>query len=183
MLTQQAFDQLLGSLDSNREAAGQKYQEIHTRLIRFFEWRGCPFPDQHADETINRLARKVFAGEEIRDLAKYSFGVARLLCLEINKASAKERQAIADLPRPDSAANENHEQRLECLRHCLKALTPDQVDLIFTYYHGEKSDKIQHRKTLAMQLRISLNTLRMRALRLREKLEDCVEHCLAASQV
>jgi len=180
MLTQEAFDRLLGSFDSNREVAGEKYQETHADLIRFFEWRGCPFPDQHADEAINRVAKKVFVGEEIRDLAKYSFGVARLLCLEIQKASARERQALRDLPAPDTSLDEEHERRLDCLRHCLKSLTAAEVDLIFNYYQGEKSEKIKHRKTLATRLRISLNTLRMRALRLREKLEACVEQGLIA---
>jgi len=179
MLTQESFDRLLGSFDSDREIAGAKYQQIHSDLIRFFEWRGCPFPDQHADETLNRVAKKVFAGEEIRDLKKYSFGVARLLYLEIQKASARERQALRDLPELNTSRNEEHELRLDCLRLCLKGLTADQVDLIFNYYRGEKSEKIKHRKTLASRLQISLNTLRMRALRLREKLEACVEECLS----
>ena len=179
MLTQEAFDRLLVSFDSNREVAGAKYREIHGQLIRFFEWRGCPFPEEHADETINRVAKKVFVGEEIHDLAKYSFGVARLLCLEIQKARAKERQALHDLPETSNAHEEVDERRLECLRHCLKGLAGDQIDLILNYYHGEKSAKIKHRKTLAERLRIPVNTLRMRALRLREKLEACVEECLA----
>lgn len=180
MLTQEAFDQLLVSFDANREVAGVKYQEIRGNLIRFFEWQGCPFPNEHADETLNRVAKRVFGGEEIRDLAKYSFGVARLLCLEIHKASAKERQALDDLLETSAAHEEVDETRLDCLRQCLKSLTADQTDLILNYYHGEKSDQIRHRKTLAGRLRIPVNTLRMRALRLREKLEACLEHCLAA---
>ena len=101
-------------------------------------------------------------------------------CLEIQKASARERQALRDLPAPDTSLDEEHERRLDCLRHCLKSLPADQVDLIFNYYQGEKTEKIKHRKTLANRLRISLNTLRMRALRLREKLEACVEQGLIA---
>ena len=142
-----------------------------------------PIPEDHADETINRVAKRVFGGEELRDPAKYCFGVARLLCLEIQKASARERQALNEFPATSAAYEEGREGRLDCLRHCLNGQTANQIDLILNYYHGEKSDKIKHRKSLAQRLRIPVNTLRMRALRLREKLEACVAQCLAAKRV
>ena len=40
---------LLACLADDRETAGEKYLEIRRNLIRFFEWRGCPFPEDHAD--------------------------------------------------------------------------------------------------------------------------------------
>ena len=84
-LTQEAFDKLLHALDGDRARAGNIYQETRSNLIRFFEWRGCPFPEDHADETINRVARRILEGEDVRDVPKYFFGVARLLFLEIQK--------------------------------------------------------------------------------------------------
>jgi hypothetical protein len=54
-LTQEAFDKLLLSFGNDRDSGGQKYLEIRSNLTRFFEWRGCPFPEDHADETINRM--------------------------------------------------------------------------------------------------------------------------------
>jgi hypothetical protein len=65
-LTQEAFDRLLDSLGSDRDAAGTRYLEIRRNLVRLFEWRGCPIPDEYVDETINRCARKICEGEEIR---------------------------------------------------------------------------------------------------------------------
>src|SRR5262245_29668334 len=97
-LTQEAFDTLLVAFDADREIAGKKYLELRVALIRFFEWRGCPFPEDHADETINRVARKISEGEAIRDPAHYAIGVARMLMLEIHKAREKERRALDEMP-------------------------------------------------------------------------------------
>jgi DNA-directed RNA polymerase specialized sigma24 family protein len=177
-LTQEAFDRLLLSLDSDRENAGAIYQETRGKLTRFFEWRGCPFPEDHADETINRVAKRISEGEDIRDLPKYFFGVARLLFLEIQKERARELQALNNLPAAVSSAPDSREQGLNCLRNCLESISSKQRDLIIGYYQGEKSNKIKNRQTLSERLQIPINTLRMRALRLREQLETCVENCL-----
>jgi DNA-directed RNA polymerase specialized sigma24 family protein len=177
-LTQAAFDGLLESLAADRERAGQLYQETRANLVGFFEWRGCPFPEDHADETINRVAKRISEGEEIHNLTKYFFGVARLLFLEIQRERARELHALSDLPKPLSGSPDTGEQRLDCLRHCLKSISSEQRELIVGYYEGEKSNKIKNRKRLSDRMKIPINTLRMRALRLREQLEECVEKCL-----
>jgi len=176
-LTQNAFDELLQTLDSDRDRAGNIYQKTRDNLIRFFEWRGCAFPEDHADETINRVAKRVSEGEEVREITKYFFGVARLLFLEIQKERTRALHAFANLPQADDCLNSN-ETRLDCLKHCLKSISADQRDLIIGYYQGEKSHKIHNRQRLSERLRIPINTLRMRALRLRDQLEACVEACL-----
>ena len=43
-LTQEAFDKLLVALGGDRDSAAEKYLEIRTNLVRFFEWRGCLVP-------------------------------------------------------------------------------------------------------------------------------------------
>lgn len=179
-LTQEAFDKLLARLDEDRERAGEKYQELRGRLVRFFEWQTCPFPEDHADEAINRVAHKLVQGEEIRAPSSYSFGVARMLLLEIRKEQERERRALHELPATDTASHDDDfsEAGLECLRQCLESLLPDDRELLMHYYQGEKGEKIENRRSLAERLRVSLNTLRMRALRLREKLEACVVKCL-----
>ena len=179
-LTQEAFDKLLLALGADRESGGEKYLEIRNNLIRFFEWRGCSFPEDHADETINRVARKVAEGEEILNPSGYAMGVARLLLLEIIKVRQKEQQALTEIGTQSEVYEEagDGEGRLECLRSCLQTLSPDNRELILEYYQGEKGAKIQNRKKLIERLGIPVNTLRMRALRLRERLQVCVEDCL-----
>ena len=179
-LNQEAFDKLLVAFDVDRETAGRKYLEIRNNLTRFFEWRGCSFPEDHADETINRMAKRVFEGEAILNHSGYAMGVARLLLLEINKGRQREQSALAEIgAAPDIYVPEDDdESRLTCLRSCLQTLSPDNRELILQYYQGEKGDKIENRKKLLDRLGIPVNTLRMRALRLRERLQACVEECV-----
>ncbi len=179
-LTQEAFDQLLAAFDADRESAGRKYLELRGHLIRLFEWRGCPFPEDHADETINRVARKLSEGELIREPAQYAVGVARLLTLEIHKERVKQQSAFDELARTEVAAYELEapDARVECLERCLASLSPENRELILHYYQGEKGAKIANRKRLTDRFKVPINTLRMRALRLREKLLECVEQCL-----
>jgi DNA-directed RNA polymerase specialized sigma24 family protein len=180
-LTQDAFDRLLIALGGDRDSGGEKYLEIRTRLTRFFEWRGCSFPEDHADETFNRIAKKIDEGEQILNPAGYAMGVARLLLLEIMKHRQREQSALNEIGTASEAAVTAHDgdARLDCLQNCLQTLSPDNRELILQYYQGEKSEKIRHRKQLLDRLGIPVNTLRMRALRLRERLQGCVEQCLS----
>ncbi len=182
-LTQEAFDKLLLALGEDRDSGSQKYLEIRTNLTRFFEWRGCSFPEDHADETINRVAKKVAEGEEILNPAGYAMGVARLLLLEIIKGRQREQSALNELGTASEVYVEpdDGEGRLTCLKQCLQSLSPDNRDLILQYYQGEKSEKIRNRKNLLEKLGVPVNTLRMRALRLRERLQGCVEECVGRS--
>ena len=180
-LTQDAFDRLLIALGGDRDSGSEKYLEIRSNLTRFFEWRGCSFPEDHADETFNRIARKIDEGEAILNPAGYAMGVARLLLLEILKSRQREQTALNEIGTASDVyvAADDGEDRLVCLRDCLQSLSPDNRELILQYYQGEKGEKIQNRKKLLDQLGIPVNTLRMRALRLREKLQGCVQECLS----
>jgi DNA-directed RNA polymerase specialized sigma24 family protein len=179
-LTQEAFDKLLATLGPDRESAGSKYLEVRSNLIRFFEWRGCAFPEDHADETINRVAKRVAEGEEIRNPTSYFLGAARMLLLEIHKERAKERQALSELANAETASYEFEElePRVECLERCLASLSTENRELILQYYHGEKGEKIETRKRLSERFGMQINALRMRAVRLRERLLLCVSDCL-----
>ncbi len=178
-LTQEAFDKLLATFADDTESAARIYLEIRSNLTRFFEWRGCPFPDEHADETMNRVAKRLLEGEEIRNPSSYCIGVARLLLLEINKERLREQQALSEFPSAMITAYQPDESEvlLDCLRDCLQQLSADNRELILQYYFHEKGAKIESRKRLAERLNIPVNTLRMRALRIRENLQRGVETC------
>jgi DNA-directed RNA polymerase specialized sigma24 family protein len=181
-LTQEAFDQLLLAFGEDRDTGGKKYLEIRSNLTRFFEWRSCPFPEDHADETINRIAKRVAEGEQIQNPSGYAMGVARLLVLEIIKGRQREQVALTEITTTASeisGESNDGEERIGCLRSCLNGLTTENRQLITEYYEGEKGDKIQNRKKLVEKLGIPVNTLRMRALRLRDRLQVCVEDCLS----
>src|SRR3989442_16018156 len=84
-LTADAFTKLLDRLGADRQRAGEKYEDLRRTLIRFFEWRGAPFPEEHADESFNRVARKLGEGLEIKNIGGYCYQVARLGFLETTK--------------------------------------------------------------------------------------------------
>ena len=182
-LTKEAFDRLLACLDADLEAAGEKYLLMRRNLVRYFEGRGCPFAEDHADESINRIAKRLDESEDIRDINGYSYGIARLLLLEIYKERAREEKALKELPSlrlVDSDPPEFDEagERLECLNHCLERLPPDGRQLIVAYYQGESQSRIENRKRLTESLGIPNRALRSRAVRIREKLEACLSTCL-----
>jgi DNA-directed RNA polymerase specialized sigma24 family protein len=180
-LTQPAFDGLLASLGPDRDTAADRYLEIRRNLVRLFEWRGCPAPEEYADETINRCAKKIADGEIIRDPATYCIGIARMLLLEMCRDRARQTRPLEDAPEPQAQLPEpegDRDQRVECLRLCLGQLPPDHRALILSYYQGDKGDKIKNRNGLTRTLGISSGTLRMRALRVRASLQLCAENCV-----
>jgi DNA-directed RNA polymerase specialized sigma24 family protein len=180
-LTQQSFDGLLALLGPDRDVAADRYLEIRRNLVRLFEWRGCSTPEEYADDTINRCARKIGDGEVVRDPATYCIGIARMLLLEMGRDRARQARPLDDAPEPRVLPHEpeaDRDHHVECLRMCLGQLPPDQRTLILSYYQGDKGDKIKNRDGLTRRLGISPGTLRMRALRVRASLQLCSENCL-----
>jgi len=185
-LTKEAFERLLSSLDARRDRAGEKYESVRRKLTEFFEARGSLSPADHADETINRVARKLEEGENVQDLSRYFYGVARLLLKETLRARENEPIELDLVSTPAIAADEDEqnqrrqeeEQRLKCFEICLGKLpTADRV-LIIEYYREERGIKIEQRKQQAEALNLSLNALRLRACRIRAGLGDCINSCI-----
>jgi DNA-directed RNA polymerase specialized sigma24 family protein len=124
-LTAEAFGKLLDRLNADRERAAEKYEDLRRTLTRFFEWRGAPFPDEHTDETFDRVARKLGEGVEIRNIGGYCYEVARLVFLEAVKGHDNKRAPLesAKLEAAASVTDDTVEQevRLACLEDCLRA--------------------------------------------------------------
>lgn len=182
-LTREAFDALLLNLDADRTKAGEKYLRLRKNLVRFFETRGIVQAEEAADETLNRLARKLDGGEQFENINSYALGVARYLALELRKSPAQK--TVGELPEigvsPFDAECEEKEIKLNCLDNCLKDLPSENREIIVGYYRGEKREKIENRHRLAESLQIPQNALRNRAVRLRDKLESCIRDCLRKS--
>jgi len=174
LLTQEAFDALLAWLDPNRERAGEKYESIRLRLIKIFACRGCWEPEDLADETINRVSKKLGEIE-----STYSGDPARYFCGVANKVHLEYvRRRPTPIPPPSPGPSDEIEKEYECLERCIQQLPPNSRDLVLQYYQQEKRAKIDHRKLLADQLGIALNALRIRACRIRAELQKCVQSCV-----
>lgn len=182
-LTAQAFSRLLKRLGDDEDQAAKNYEDLRHTLIRSFEWRGAPFPEEHADETLNRLARKLDEGVEIRNISDYTYTVARLVWLEALKGNYKRRAPLDEIDNEPVAHDTSGEMaekevRLNCLDDCLAALPRENRDLIMEYYVDEKRGRIDRRRDLAERLGLRRDALANRAQRLRDKLEQCVTRCL-----
>ncbi|HEU0179574.1 MAG TPA: hypothetical protein VFV58_35525 [Blastocatellia bacterium] len=181
-LTPEAFTKLLAELDSDPETAGRKYEELRRKLIKFFEWRGALFQEELADETLNRLARKIVEGEEIeKNVVALSLGIARFVFLETLKRPDNRRaemKELATVAAPPERWEEDDDLWVVCLRDCLRGVSDENRELIIEYYQAEGRARIDDRKILAARLGISLNALFSRAKRTRSKLEECVTRCV-----
>jgi DNA-directed RNA polymerase specialized sigma24 family protein len=176
LLTGEALAALLKVLGPDRETAAERYETIRRKLIRLFEWRGCAFPEDLADETINRAARRFAEGVEVRSADPYGYfcGIAHLLYKESMRRHSREHLALesGDWLAVPAAEEAEPDQRLEVLRDCLQALPDDQRRLVLQYHQDE--DHIHSRKEMAENLGLPMNALRIRVHRIRRRLEDCV---------
>jgi len=180
MLQQEEFDRLLAWLDDDKERAGATYEKIRWRLIAILASRGCRLPEEIADETMDRVARRVSAIEStyVGDKAIYFLGVMNNVHHEYLK------RPIASPPIEVIGEDANQrEQTHVCLDKCLKKLSSHSRTLIEQYYSADKGAKIQLRRRIAHDLGITAGVLRLRALRIRQKLQVCIEHCLEVSEV
>src|SRR5258708_18826628 len=181
-LTAETFTKLLDRLDADREGAAEKDEDLRRTLTRFFGWRAAPFPDEHTDETFNRVARKLIEGVEIRNIGGYCYEVARLVFLESTKGHDSKRASLESirLQAEENSADELAEKELRfvCLEDCLRGLPSDKAELIQEYYRYEKHAQIDRRRALAERFGLRRNALANRAQRLRDNLQQCVSECL-----
>jgi DNA-directed RNA polymerase specialized sigma24 family protein len=181
-VTAEAFGRLLDALDSDRHRAGERYEELRRTLVRFFEWRGAPFPEEHADETFDRVSRKLGPSLEIANIGGYCYEVARFVCLEALKGRDSRSVSIDSVGMPAivAPALEPTEpaSRLACLERCLGALPRENRALILEYYRDQGRVRIDRRKAMAERLGVPRETLANRAQRVRDRLEQCVSECL-----
>jgi RNA polymerase sigma factor (sigma-70 family) len=187
IITQEQFDELLAWLDPNHAEAGAKYEAIRHSLIRIFTWRGIAEAEDMADEVINRVAHNIFKIKPgyVGDPASYFYSVGNNLIMEQWKKKTLHvplTEADGQTTPPDPSIEEeqagDREREYECLSLCVQQLEADKRELILAYYEKEKQAKIDHRKALARQENIDLNTLRVRVHRIRARLEECIQRCL-----
>ena len=174
------FNSLLLMLDSNREQAGIRYEELRQRLISYFRHRECLTPEDLADKTFTRVSGKLVEGEEIRNIGAFCFGVARMILKEHWTSLNKQPSSLTDLPAGQEpscdpfrteAEIEIERQKLERMEWCFDQLRDEDRQLLNDYSIRA------NREHLAHVLGTTLEYLRVKVHRLREKLKKCVEAC------
>lgn len=177
------FNLFLRWLDPDIEKAAERYESMRRNLITIFVRRGCHRAEELTDETFNRVMRRLpkmidtYVGEPNR----YIIVVAKHLHLEYvdetnRQDSLPDHDHDSDLSvEPD---DDTKEVEYACLERCLKELPIKQQKLVVEYYYEDRRAKIDHRKQMADEMGINLNALRIRAHRIRNVLEECLEKCL-----
>lgn len=190
VLTQHVFRRFLSWLG---DSSGEKYLEMHRRLVCYFDRKNCLSPAELADETLNRIARRLEEEGAITDTmpVRYCYIVAKFVFLEYLRRSEHSQVSLDELSGSEHPAlrlatalepgnvKENKEKLLECFERCLQDLERDHRDLITQYYYGDQRTKIENRRKLAARLGLTTNALTIRACRIRDKLEACVSKCYA----
>lgn len=181
------FEALLHGLDPDRDAAGARYEILRLKLCRYFAYRGQPGAEELADETLDRVGRRLARGEELRaDPSAFALGVARNVLREAwdrqrRRDRAGEEVATA-MAAPDHAPGEGEPWQgapLAALASCLARLPDDQRRLVLAYYEGQQGSQIPARRSLAASAGLGLNALRIRVHRIRQSLEQCLRRSRA----
>lgn len=188
MATPQAFERLLAWLDEGGDSGGEAYLQMRRRLVLYFQRKRCLTPDDLADETLNRVTRRLEEAGAITDVApaRYCYIVAKFVLLEhvrdpdVRAVRDRDVRELAGDPAAPPAGAAPREGLLECLDRCLSALRSGDRALILDYYRHEPRAKIERRQQLAASLRLTANALAIRASRIRDKLQRCVDACRAA---
>ena len=120
-LSQSSFDRFLEVLDADRDRAGQKYETLRTKLVKFFEWRACQFAEELADKTLDRAAKKIELGELVEDPVRYAYSVAKFLYLESLRNQIPVNVAIETASGNGSVCRGWHLQHYWSARHIRSA--------------------------------------------------------------
>jgi DNA-directed RNA polymerase specialized sigma24 family protein len=183
-LAPRAFNRLLNWLDEGGSSEGRNYLQMRERLVAYFDRKNYAVPDELADETLNRVARRLEEAGAIESEApaKYCYIVARFVFMEHLRETQKGTVVLDEIRRQKHGGDavevdDNKEKMLDCLGQCTSKLESVSRELITRYYVGKERVKIENRRALAEGLGITVNALAIRACRIRDKLEACVRQC------
>jgi DNA-directed RNA polymerase specialized sigma24 family protein len=178
--TQETFDKLLLCLHPDRERAGEEYELLRLKLLEYFRVRACLSAEDLADETLNRLAKKIAGGEEIRDVLRYCYGLARWVWIEYLKRPDANSEPLDNAPVPGFMPPDSllGKEREACYQHCLRELANGEQELIFEYWDHENQPHRNARREMATRRKLTLLALRIRVCRIKDKLKACFSTCL-----
>jgi DNA-directed RNA polymerase specialized sigma24 family protein len=180
-----AWSRLLDFLGKGDHRDGVVYERAHERLVRFFLSKGSTHPEEMADATIDRLARKLGREQvaDVRSPVGYLLGVARRVWLESQKLETISNHRLLQYAAVLAADDEDEaarEHAAALLGRCLAELRPEHRVLLLDYYRGVGRDRTARRQELMREFQLSPGLLRTRVHRLRAQLERRVHELLAA---
>jgi DNA-directed RNA polymerase specialized sigma24 family protein len=183
--SQQNFQRFLQWLSPDMDEAGRRHNEIHASLMRVFASRGCDRPEELADETLERVVRKIdiVAPGYQGNPAAYVYGVGKRVFWGYARSRRVPARCAPDRLMAPASEDPELERRFACLEACLNELTDEDRELILQYYNGERAGKAENRQRLAHDTQVSQQALRKRTQRIRERLKETLIARLAEPHV
>lgn len=170
------FENFLVWLSPDRELAFKKYDEIMKKAGKYFVRKGCFESEELAGETRDRVVKIINAGGDYSNPEALFWGVADKVWKEYARKPRPEPLPGDDLLPILPQETEIKERQAYCLQKCLAQLPESERDLITRYYQS-RGHNSEARKLLMADYG-SGNTLRVKALRIRVKLRDCMDKCM-----
>lgn len=120
-LKPEAFRQLLSWLDGGSDSGGETYVEVR-RLSSYFERKNCLSCDELADETLNRIARKLKEKGSITDVSAvhYCYIVAKFVFLETLRQTKLVQAGTTELQSSDSETTPFSRSIGDCARRAAR---------------------------------------------------------------
>src|SRR5262245_16563924 len=141
-LTEDLFNRFLSWLDTDRDVAGKKYEAIRHELIRKFNSRQCSVSEDLADQTFDRVIRRLpaiidsYQGEP----AAYIYASARSVFFDhLEKSWSPLPEDLED--KAIWRNDDQKERRSECQDRCVDKLEPEDRKLVLLYYQEDKQAK------------------------------------------
>jgi DNA-directed RNA polymerase specialized sigma24 family protein len=174
-VTPESFASLLTALGDN-PGEGTNYEQLRSKLIFFFSRRLLLFPEDLADEVLDRLAFRLSQGIEITSVEAFALGIARHVAQEqINERSRLQTVDNTFFDNiPTHSVTHSKEEEILHMERCLKKLTSSEARLLRGYYLSIPTNPIRARKQLAEDLGISAISLRQRVFLARQRLRLCM---------
>ena len=149
------LSRLVNWLEGSEDAGGESYVAMHGRLASYFARKGCRAPEELADDTLTRVARRLSEEGAITGVlpAQYCYIVARFVFLEyLRRPEHDGGGLVGDVPAPPRAEDEATDRLLATLDACLEQLDARDRTLILEYYSGGRAGRIAMRRELAGKL-------------------------------
>lgn len=170
-----SFEDILVKLEPTATTVQDAYKQCRSKMVKFFQWRFCEDSVALADETIARFLEQHSSGTQVAPDKLYSYLYAIALhvfyeFLRKKKKTDRIRDRLKELWQPPAFRSD---KKRECQKHCLERLESDKEALLRRYYLTNEEPE-----DIAIDLEVTVGTLRLRIHRIKQELRTCCEDCL-----
>ena len=160
-------NRFLDLLDSDPREAERKYRALRGKLVFYFQHNGCADPEDPADEVFSRVLRRSTEDVDFYSgLSAYCFGIAEHILRE-HRRRPRPEELPAEIPEPGPASTLglNRVEQHVLVQQCLQRLPENERQILLRYY-------LEDRASLAKELQLTENGLRIRVFRIKRKVEE-----------